>query len=73
MASTAPAKWLDPITSTVHTDDSTVTKNKDLRVGSFLERFLDRVKKLKEDESDEEARYQARWFRLSKSPRALRT
>ena len=41
----APGKWLGPITSTLHTDDSTLTnQNKGLRVGSFLERFLDRVK-----------------------------
>src|SRR5271166_5334564 len=38
----APAKWLGPITSTVHTNDSTLTRNKGLRAGSFLERFLDK-------------------------------
>ena len=37
----APAKWLGPITFTVHTNDSTLISNKGLRVGSFLERLLD--------------------------------
>ena len=37
-----PAKWLGPITSTVDTNDSPLTRNKGLRAGAFLERFLGR-------------------------------
>ena len=37
---TVPAKWLGPITPTVYTNDSTLTRNKGLRVGSFLVRTV---------------------------------
>src|SRR5271167_1867843 len=38
----APAERLGPIISTVHTNDSTLTRNKGLLVSPFLELFLDR-------------------------------
>src|SRR5208282_3544881 len=38
----APAERLGPILSTVHTNDSTLTRNEGLLVSPFLERFLDR-------------------------------
>ena len=38
----APAEWLGPIISKVHTNDSTLTRNENLLVSScFLEGFLD--------------------------------
>ncbi len=37
------AERLGPIISTVHTKDSTLTRNKGLLVSYFLERFLDRI------------------------------
>ena len=36
----APAKWLGPITPTMLTNDSTLTRNKGLRVGSFFRTLL---------------------------------
>src|ERR1700675_3011661 len=38
----APAERLGPIISTVHTNDSTLTRNKGLLVSPLLELFLDR-------------------------------
>src|SRR5271157_3168075 len=38
----APAKKLGPIISTVHTNDSTLTRNKGLLISPLLELFLDR-------------------------------
>jgi len=38
----APAKRLGPIISTVHTNDSTLTRSKGLLVSPFSELFLDR-------------------------------
>src|SRR5271166_6173942 len=38
----APAERLGPIISTVHTNESTLTRNKGLLVSPFLELFLDR-------------------------------
>jgi len=38
----APAERLGPIISTVHTNDSTLTRNKGLLISPFLELFLDR-------------------------------
>src|SRR5271166_6927998 len=42
----APAKKLGPIISTVHTNDSTLTRNKGLLVSLLLELFLDRSEKV---------------------------
>src|SRR5271165_4366434 len=38
----SPAQRLGPIISKVHTNDSTLTRNKSLLVSPFLQRFLDR-------------------------------